>query len=113
MRTEAAPSYPVSIFIAGDYDEARDICAAFCNAVGLCVTVTRTAYIYTGGEETGVIVGLINYPRFPSEPGSILQAAKALALELMHKLDQQSVSIQTPDKTHWFSVRPADIASAA
>ncbi len=64
----AAPSCPVSIFIAGDYDKAHEICRAHCDAVGLCVTVTATSYIYTGGEEAGVIVGLINYPRFPSEP---------------------------------------------
>lgn len=63
MRRVSAPSCPVSIFIAGDFDEARDLCRAFCDEEGLCVTVTPTTYVYTGGEEDGVIVGLINYPR--------------------------------------------------
>jgi len=113
MRRECVPSYPVNIFIAGDYDEARDVCRAFCDEEGLCVTVTPTAYVYTGGEEAGIIVGLINYPRFPTEPADILTTAKLLALELMHKLEQESVSVQAPDETHWFSVRNADLAIAA
>lgn len=58
-------SYPVSIFMAGDYNAAREICRAYCDEVGYCVTVTPTSYVYTGGEESGFIVGLINYPRFP------------------------------------------------
>jgi hypothetical protein len=112
MRREQTQSYPVSIFVAGDYTKAREICRAFCDEEGLCVTVTATTYIYTGGEEAGVIVGLINYPRFPSEPSGILTTAKLLALELMSKLEQESVSVQTPDETHWFSIRNADLAIA-
>lgn len=111
MRTECAPSWPVSIFIAGDCTKAHEICRAFCDEEGLCVTVTPTAYVYTGGEEAGVIVGLINYPRFPSEPNDILATAKLLALELMAKLEQESVSVQTPDETHWFSTRAADVTA--
>src|SRR4051812_29043136 len=111
MTRKQSPSYPVSIFVAGGAGEARDICRAFCDEEGLCVTVTQTAYVYTGGEETGVIVGLINYPRFPSEPSDILTTAKLLALELMHKLEQESVSVQTPDETYWFSIRAADCDS--
>lgn len=111
MRQQQAPSYPVSIFIAGDFDEARDICRAFCDEEGLCVTVTATTYVYTDGEEAGVVVGLINYPRFPSEPSDILTTAKLLALELMSKLEQESVSVQTPDETLWFSIRAADLGA--
>lgn len=112
MKRAETLSYPVSIFVGGDADMARQICRQFCDEEGLCVTVTPTTYVYTNGEETGVIVGLINYPRFPAEPRQIAQTAKMLALELMHKLEQQSVTIQTPDKTHWFSIRPADVAIA-
>jgi hypothetical protein len=112
MRREQTSSYPVSIFVAGDVSEAREICRAFCDEEGLCVTVTPTTYVYTDGEEAGVIVGLINYPRFPSEPSDIVTAAKLLALELMHKLGQESVTVQTPDETCWFSIRTADLAIA-
>ena len=112
MKRASAPSFPVSIFVAGNQDEARRICRQFCDEEGLCVTVTPTAYVYTGGEEAGVIVGLINYPRFPKGPSEIVQTATLLALELMHKLEQESVSVQTPDETLWFSIRSADIGAS-
>jgi hypothetical protein len=100
-----APSYPVSIFVAGRVRQAEAICRAHCDEVGLCVTVTETAYCYTDREETGVIVGLINYPRFPSTPTEIFAKAEALALRLIDGLGQQSASIQAPDKTVWISFR--------
>jgi hypothetical protein len=112
MRTEFAPSYPVSIFVAGDYYFARRICQEFCDAVGLCVTVTESAYVYSGGEELGVIVGLINYPRFPKEPTQIEAAAIELGMRLREKLGQESFSVQTPTTTTWFSWRAADLAQA-
>lgn len=106
-------SYPVSIFIAGEPWRAQNVCSDFCNAVGLCVTVTEAAYEFTGGYEQGVIVGLINYPRFPSTPEAIWERAEQLASILCERLDQQSYTIQAPDKTVWFSHRAEDIASAA
>lgn len=112
MKRALAPSYPVNIFVGGDADQAKRVCRRFCDEEGLCVTVTPTTYVHTGGEEAGVIVGLINYPRFPAEPRQIESVAKLLALELMHKLEQQSVSVQTPEMTHWFSIRAADVEAA-
>jgi len=103
-RTETT-SYPISIFVGGEYAEAKAISRAYCDAVGLCVTVTATAYVYTDGETLGVIVGLINYPRFPSAPDAIRAHAEALALKLIEGLGQQSASIQAPDKTVWISFR--------
>ncbi len=108
MRVEFAPSCPVSIFIAGDHDKALGICLAYCDAVGLCVTVTQTTYVYTGGAEAGVIVGLINYPRFPSDLPHIEAKAVELATLLKDKLGQGSFSVQTPTTTTWFSWRDAD-----
>jgi hypothetical protein len=117
MRTEFAPSFPVSIFIAGDYDEARDACQAHCDEIWLCVTVTRTTYIYTDGEQEGVIVGLINYPRFPSNPVQIEARAIELGMKLRTALGQESFSVQTPTTTTWFSWReegsPHSIKDAA
>jgi hypothetical protein len=102
-------SYPVSIFIAApSIFEAETICRNYCDEVGLCVTVTETNYCFTGGEEAGVIVGLINYPRFPAEPAAIWDRAEALATRLCDRLCQQSYTIQAPDKTVWFSHREKD-----
>jgi hypothetical protein len=99
------PSYPVSVFVGGSVWEAETICETYCNEVGLCVTVTETHYVYTGGETSGVIVGLINYPRFPSTPEAIWTHAEALALKLIDGLGQESASIQSPDRTVWLSFR--------
>lgn len=107
MTPTTAPSFAVSIFIAGDYDRARQIAREFCMNVGACVTVTPTSYIYTGGEEAGVIVGFINYPRYISNSGDILARARQLADDLMHGLCQHSYTIQTPEITEWYSRRPA------
>jgi hypothetical protein len=108
MRAEDARSYPVSIFIAGEWLRAEQICRAYCDEIGLCVTVTPTHYIYTDGQEQGVIVGLINYPRFPSDPQDIINKASALADRLREGLRQESYSIQTPERTIWRSWRAAD-----
>lgn len=102
---KACPAYTVSIFMAGDISSAKTICRDFCDKEGLCVTVTPTTYVYTGGEEDGFVVGLINYPRFPNTPGAIYATAKALAEELYWRLGQQSYTIQTSDAAFWTSYR--------
>ena len=73
--------------------------------VGLCVTVEPVAFIYTGGEEAGVRVGLINYPRFPSTADAIEKTALDLAHKLRVKLCQHSFSVVGPKQTHWFTAR--------
>lgn len=107
MRQSTAPSYPVSIFIAGDYDKAREVCRAYCDETGFCVTVTATRYVYTDGEEAGVIVGLINYPRFPLPPDEMQDRAVTIADRLRLALGQESYSIQYPHRTVWHSWRAA------
>jgi len=109
--TKYADSHSVQIFIAGDYDLARHIVREYCDQFGCCVTVTPTSYVYTGGEEPGVIVGFINYPRFPKKPDDIELQAYFLAEKLLKGLDQQSYSIQTPVETKWISYREEDTAS--
>ncbi len=79
--------------------EARDVCQQYCDEVGLCVSVTIVDFIYTKGNETGVAVTLINYPRFPSIPGEIRHKALTLAERLKIKMEQARVSIVFPDKT--------------
>ena len=103
----SAPTYRLDIFIAGDLAVAKNICREFVYAAGLCVTVEPISYIYTGGEESGVRVGLINYPRFPADRLEIDNKAFQLAQRLMFGLCQHSFSIVGPEKTEWFSRRPA------
>lgn len=90
-----------TIFMAGPVELAKQVCREFCFEVGLCVTVEPTLYVYTGGEESGFRIGLINYPRFPSTAGEIQEKAEALADRLRGRLCQHSYTIMTPTGTHW------------
>jgi|TARA_R100001530_G_scaffold135833_1_gene114124 hypothetical protein len=95
----------VSIYIAGNIHKIQDTCREFCFDEGFCVTVTPTEYIYTGGAESGAIIGLINYPRFPMKPAQIKGQAFKLGLAIMKACYQTSFTVETPDKTYWYSRR--------
>lgn len=81
--------------------EAESICRAYCDEVGLCVSVTQTTFVYTGGSEPGVIVGLIHYPRFPHEsPENVIRKhAAAIAKRLKEAFRQERITIVYPDMT--------------
>lgn len=105
MMRSTCLSWPVSVFMAGDIDQAKAVCQVHCDEAGLCVTVTPTAYIYTDGREAGFIVGLINYPHYPTEPRVIDRKALELAKALRIALHQKSFTVQNPDETQTFSWR--------
>lgn len=105
-----APSFPVTIYIAGRYPKAIKVVEKYCNEVGYCVTIRPTLYVYRGGQESGVAVGLINYPRFPAEPKAIVDKAIEIAEKLRVALDQESFSIETPHDTIWYSYRKEDVS---
>jgi hypothetical protein len=113
MTTVETASYPVRIFVGGNYADAVDLCRTYCDEIGLCVTVESTIYVYTGGQESGVVVGFINYGRFPSEPQAIFASAKELALRLIDGLGQQSATVQAPDKTLLLNFRDSDGTATA
>lgn len=98
-------SIPVSIFIVGDYDRAVMAAREYCNQFGFCVTVTRTKYVYTDGQEDGVTIGLINYPRFPETAESLLHRAGQIGELLRVALGQESFTIQMPGDTYFLSAR--------
>lgn len=102
-----APTIQFTIFMAGDIVQAKQVCREYCFSVGLCVTIEPCTFIYTGGEEEGFRVGLINYPRFPTDQAKLGDTAILLADELMKRLCQHSYSVIGPSETVWFSRRPA------
>lgn len=106
MTENTVQTYTVQIMIAGDIADARRICRQFCMDHGFCVTVTATDFVYTGGCEGGVIVGCINYPRFPSETSELWAKAEMLAEALKAGLCQHSYTLTGNDKTTWRSDRP-------
>lgn len=85
--------------------KAKEIIQAYTDGVGLCATVTETDYIYTKGSEPGIIVGFINYPRFPASATQISQHVSVLATKLMIGLNQLRVTIVYPDTTVMFTNR--------
>ena len=66
---------------------------------GLCVTVSKTNYVYRDGNEEGIIVGLINYPRFPTETEKLESRAMLIAENLKERFQQNRVTIVFPNET--------------
>ncbi len=108
MKLKSAETFPITIYVGGDPKDAERICRQYCMEVGFCVTVTPTEYIYKGGQESGVIVGIINYPRFPREPQELIKHAMALTGKLMDGLFQESATVETPVCTQWISKRDSE-----
>lgn len=110
------PTYTAAIYVGfkhrdtsrvHDISEVEAICQAYCDDVGLCVTITPTTFYYTGGREPGAVVGLINYPRFPSDPVEIRRKALEIAESLREAHEQYAVSIVFPDETVMLKKEPA------
>jgi len=81
-------------------EDVEKIVDDYTEAVKDCVTITPTQFRYVGGNEPGVIIGWINYPRFPRTPADITERALNLAEKLMYGLKQLRVSVTTPDDTY-------------
>lgn len=105
MKLTCADTYLVYLYIAGDIDSAKRTIRKYCNPPnqGLCVTLESLDFIYTFGAESGIRVGFLNYPRFPTQPEKLRENAERLACILLEELDQRSALLVTPDKTVWIS----------
>ncbi len=106
MNAVRVPTYWVEIRMAGDIADAKRLLRQECYRRGLCVTVQAADFVDTGGEEAGIVVGLLNYPRFPSEPADILYRAREIALALMPHLNQKSALLVAADVTEWLTLEP-------
>lgn len=95
----------VRLYAAGPIDIAKQTIRKFCLEVGLCVNIYPTEYIYTGGEETGYVVELINYPRFPVHAYELEETGAALANRLLDDTFQHSILWMDPSTTTWISKR--------
>ena len=71
----------------------------YTDEVGLGVTVTPTYFVYTGGDEPGVIIGLVNYPRFPSDKVEIRKHGFELAKRLLVEFKQHRCTVELPDRS--------------
>lgn len=93
-------TYEIKIHVAGEIKAIETVCRIFCLR-GYCVTVTPTNYIYTGGNETGAVVGIMNYARFSKSQEEHNAAALDLAKRLMNDCFQRSCSVVTPTETRY------------
>lgn len=105
MKIKKADTNWARIYMAGDMEITKQVCRAYCFNIGLCVTLTKTDYIYAGGLEGGFIVELINYPRFSIAYEELLRKVERLAEELMDANYQKSYTIMTSKETFWYSRR--------
>lgn len=112
MKIDATFTYTASVFVGlrKRYSDkvkkpwmAMRICRRYCDKMGLGLTITPTSYLYTDGYEPGIIVGLINYPRFPSEQATIRAHAMEIAKLLLYGMDQARVTVISGNDTFMLS----------
>ncbi len=79
---------------------ALSLCYRYCERCRVGLTIAENTFVYPGGQEPGLVVSLINYPRFPKTNVEVLQAAIALADELLFALDQERLTVvEIPGET--------------
>lgn len=105
MKTMSDATCVITLYLSGPIEVAKQALRAECLREGLCVTIEPTTFIYTGGEEAGYRVGLLNYPRFPTTPQALQERAQHIALLLLEATAQHSALMVTLESTHWFTKR--------
>ena len=108
MNKELTKTYWAKIFLGTrvgytdeiiPYDTVEGMVRDYIDSHPCCVTITRTKFTYYKGEEEGVEIGLINYPRFDKKPKEIREYAIGLADHLKESCNQERVSVMFPDNT--------------
>jgi len=91
-KTKRSKTHVIKIYIAGDKSLAKQFLQEYVMR-GACVSISDEEYIYTMGHETGLVVNMINYPRFPKEPAALLTQALELGRLLIEELYQGSCTV--------------------
>lgn len=105
MKTEISSTYVIRLYLSGPIEIAKQSIRQETLREGLCVTIEPTTFIYTGGEESGYVVGMLNYPRFPSEPLQLEDRARDLMQKLLAATHQHSALMVTPAHSEWITIR--------
>lgn len=98
------PTYQIKIYLSGEIEVAKQVIRKHLLTNPLCVTIEPTTFLYVGGEEQGYVVGLLNYPRFPTAPNELNVRANMLAELLLVKTFQRSALIVKPELTTWITL---------
>lgn len=107
MKKVMCQTYTAEIYIAGDIPVAKQLLREYC-LQGFCVSIEPVYYVYTMGEESGMVVRIINYPRFPRSLDEIKQKAIDLGEKLIYGLHAGSCSVVCSDETIFLSRREGD-----
>lgn len=91
-----------TLHMAGDINHARALTRKFVMR-GACVQLAPCDYVYTGGVESGFTARVICYPRFPKTLEDLTHEAVALGDFLAEELGQVSFSVETSEKTYYFT----------
>ena len=97
-------SYWVKIYIAGPVHEIEQVCREHVLKGG-CINIKQNKYIYTHGEETGVEIEFINYPKYPAGPSVIWEDAKELAHKIMNTIHAGSYTVMDRKEVYTFDRR--------
>ena len=98
------PTYQIKIYLSGPIEVAKQVIREHLLEHPLCVTISPTTFIYVGGEESGYVVGLLNYPKFPTPPNELNVRADILAELLLEKTFQRSALVVKPEMTKWITL---------
>lgn len=79
-------------------DHVKRVIKKFCDDEKIGLSYHANFFIYPNGEEPGLVLHLINYPRFPDTNENILKKAVKLAEMLKKECEQERVIIETPDE---------------
>lgn len=104
--TSILTTHRAQIYMAGDLTTAHRVVREHCYANGACFTITPTKFIYTGGEEDGFVVGIVNYPRFPSTAEDINMRGRQLIMKLLPACNQRTALLVTDTGTEWCVLEP-------
>ena len=107
MKVKTAPTHVIKIYIAGDRNLARQVLQDYVMS-GACVSISEEEYVYTMGNETGIVVNMINYPRFPKTEEELLKQAVDLAELLIERLYQGSCTVVDYNGDSYFISRRND-----
>jgi len=101
--SDSLPAWWAWIYVAGDIDTVRHKCRELTFPQGLCLTIEPVDYVYAGGCEAGVRVGLIQYPPFPEHENDLMRMAESVGIAVAEASYQWSFTIVTKNDCVYYS----------
>lgn len=106
MKSRTAPTISLKIYVSGDMDVIAQVCREHCWDHEMCVNVSPTTFFYQGCEESGAIIGLVNYPKHPCTMDELMTNARMIARGIVLRCRRYSAMIEGPVESEWFQFDP-------